>query len=76
MRAQRKLEQFRKTVVRRDSTENLNTELWYPDLKFFKCVNDPGLTEEKGKFPHHMCVLLTSSLEYTQFCSGNEKYTP
>lgn len=47
-RAEKKLEEFRNKRIRRDSRENLNAELWYPDLNVYKCVNDPNFTVEKG----------------------------
>lgn len=43
-----KLDQYRKNQIRRDPTENLNVDLWYPNLKEFRCTNDPKFTVEKG----------------------------
>ncbi len=46
--AQIKLEAFKNNLIRRNSTENLNAELWYPDLNEYRCINDPDFTVEKG----------------------------
>lgn len=43
-----KLEQYRKNQIRRDPTENLNVDLWYPNLQEFRCINDPKFTPEKA----------------------------
>ena len=47
-KAKQRLEDFKRKQIRRDSTENLNAELWYPDLKVYRCINDPEFTVEKG----------------------------
>lgn len=47
-KVQQKFDEFKKNRIQRSSTEDLNAELWYPDLNEFKCVNDPDLTKEKG----------------------------
>ena len=47
-KAKKKLEDFKKNEIRRDPGENLNAELWYPDLKDFRCINDPKFTPERG----------------------------
>ena len=47
-RTEHKLNEFKENVVRRDSTENLNAGLWYPDLDKYKCINDPDFTDEKS----------------------------
>lgn len=48
-KAERKLQKFKKEQIRRDSTQNLNAELWYPDLSVYRCINDPDFTVEKGE---------------------------
>ena len=48
--AKRKLEEFRSNLLRRAPDENLNAELWYPDMNKYICVNDPNFSEEKGNF--------------------------
>lgn len=47
-KAERKLEELTNNQIRRDPTENLNAELWYPDPRVFLCINDPNFTAEKG----------------------------
>lgn len=47
--AKMKLNNFEKNIIRRKSTEILNTELWYPDMNEYICVNDPDFSIEKGK---------------------------
>ena len=43
-----KLEEYKKNQIRRDPAENLNADLWYPNLKEYRCINDPKFTVEKG----------------------------
>ena len=50
VRAKKKLDDFRSNLVRRDPTENLNAEIWYPDMEKYMCVNDPEFSVERGKF--------------------------
>lgn len=47
-KARKKLADFKHKEIRRDSTENLNAELWYPDMKIYSCINDPNFTVEEG----------------------------
>jgi len=47
--AKKKLDDFKSKMVRRDPAENLNAEIWYPDMRKYICVNNPEFSAEKGK---------------------------